>query len=147
MIIGSESVVCPNLPKRFIRENARACDEMAALSNRVRRYLPYAFIAAGVAWLAIIATGASFLLLWPAALSILSGIILKWKPGGRLSSALSRATALYGIVLAAYQVYVALPLLVGIFATIAALSVVSFLVLAVYNVVLLYGSIPKPAEE
>ncbi len=133
--------------KQFIRRGGRACEKLTSSSTLIRRYLPYAFIVAGVVWSAIIASDGSLLLLWPASLSILSGVILKWRPDSRLSLALSKATALYGLVLAAYQVLVALPLLESIFATIALFSVVSFVGLAVFNLVLLYGSFPKSASK
>ncbi len=120
---------------------------MAGVNRLVKKYLPYLFIILGLVWVAIIFTGGASLLLWPAVTSLVSGALLVLRPEGRLSSALSRASALYCVLLAGYQVYVAIPLLGSVFSTIASYSLASFAIIALLYLVILYASFSGTSGE
>ncbi len=113
--------------------------EVSSPAGSVRKYIPYIFIAMGLVWAIVALLGTTFLLLWPTLTSLATGALLIVRPVHRFTSALSKASALYGLALAAYQAYVAVPLLGTVFTTIAAYSFVSFTLIAVVNLVLLYA--------
>ena len=107
----------------------------------------YAFIAAGVIWLAIALLAGSALILWPAVACIVGGIMLREWPTTRLTWAWTVATAVMGFLLSAYQVYAWLSFLGGAFSTWAAVSVIGFAVFAVAHVFLFYAATSKPSIE
>ncbi len=129
--------------KRFILNVDGEALEVSGLVGSVRKYIAYIFIVMGLVWAVLALLGASFLLLWPTLTSLATGALLIVRPEHRFTSALSKASALYGLVLAAYQAYVAVPLLGTVFATIAAYSFASFTLIAIVNVLLLYAGSPK----
>jgi hypothetical protein len=106
----------------------------------LRARLPIAFLAMGVVWLVFVYVASSLLVLWPAVTCLASGGLLLWKPKGKFTYAWARASAVLGLVLGAYQVLVAAPLVTGNFALIAAASLVVFLVIAAFNILLFYVS-------
>lgn len=121
---------------------------MPNLSETFTTNVPYVFVAVGIAWIVVIVLGGSLLLLWPGATSIASGALLKTKPEERFSGALSRASALFGLILSGYQAYTAVPLFGTLFSTIAAYSFVSFAVVALVNLALLVEKFsPKGTEK
>jgi len=119
---------------------------MTNVTTSLRKYLPYLFVILGLVWVGTILFGGSFLLLWPAATSLLSGALLALRPEERLSSALARASALYCVLLAGYQVYVAIPLVGTVFSTFASYSLASFAIIALLYLVLLYASLSVTRE-
>ena len=118
---------------------------MAGITEAVKKYLAYIFIVLGIVWVAIILTGGALLLLWPALTSIVSGALLLLRPERKFSRALAKASALYGVLLAGYQAYVAAPLLGSLFSTFATYSVASFAAIALLYLALLYASFGSPA--
>lgn len=121
---------------------------MLPLLETAKRYLAVLFVAAGAFWLAMIYVTSSVLLLWPAAACIASGGLLRFMPKERFSAAWISSSAIMGLVLSAYQSYAAVSLLPGGFVTVAAISLVAFLVFAVYHAVLLYLNVAgQKAEE
>ncbi len=120
---------------------------MAGVTRLVRKHLQYLFIILGLVWVAIIFTGGAALLLWPAVTSLVSGALLILRPEARFSSALARASALYCVLLAGYQAYVAIPLLGSVFSTIASYSLASFAIIAILYMVLLYASFSGTSRQ
>jgi len=104
----------------------------------------YAFIAAGVIWLAVAVLGDSSLILWPVVACIAAGIMLREWPSGRLTWSWAVATAVMGFLLSAYQVYAWLSFLGGTFTTVAVASVIGFAVFAISHVFLFYAATSKP---
>jgi len=120
---------------------------MAGITEAVKKYLAYIFIVLGIVWVGIILAGGALLLLWPAVTSIVSGALLLLRPERKFSRALAKASALYGVLLAGYQAYVAAPLLGSFFSTFATYSVASFAVIALLYLALLYASFGSPAGK
>jgi len=104
----------------------------------------YAFIAAGVIWLAVAVLAGSSLILWPVVACIAAGIMLREWPSGRLTWSWAVATAVMGFLLSAYQVYAWLSFLGGAFSTLAVVSVIGFAVFAILHVFLFYAATSKP---
>jgi hypothetical protein len=117
------------------------------LAAAVRKYGAYIFLLMGLIWAILAFLGGSSLLLWPTLTSLASGAFLIVKPKHKFTSALSKASALYGLLLAAYQAYVAIPLIGTLFTTIAAYSVASFSLIAIGNLALLYAGPSKGKTE
>jgi hypothetical protein len=122
---------------------------MSMLLGTLRGNSAYAFIAVGVLWLAVAVAAGSPLILWPVIACVLGGVFLRMWPTRRLTWAWAVSTAVFGFLLAAYQVYAWLPLLGGAFSGIAAVASVVFVVFAVLHLLLFYaGAAPaKPAVE
>jgi len=105
----------------------------------------YAFIVAGVIWLAVAVLAGSSLMLWPVGACIAAGIMLREWPSGRLTWPWAVATAVMGFLLSAYQVYDWLSFLGGAFTTVAVASVIGFAVFAIFHVFLFYAVTFKPS--
>jgi len=120
---------------------------MAGVIEAVKKYLAYIFIVLGIVWVAIIITGGAALLLWPALTSIVSGALLILRPERKFSRALAKASALYGVLLAGYKAYVAVPLLVSVFSTFGTYSVASFTIMTLLYLALLYASFGTPGGK
>jgi hypothetical protein len=69
--------------------------------------VPVLFLLVGVFWLGIVATGGAPLLLLAALAFILSGLLLLAMPSSWAARPLAGASALFGLALTVYQVYVA----------------------------------------
>ncbi len=106
----------------------------------------YAFFAVGIAWLAVAYVNHSYLVLWPVVTCLLSGVLLKVKPGERLTWAWASSSAVLGLLLAAYQAYVAFPLVGGPSSSIASESLGGFGVFAAVHLLLLYAGSSTPAR-
>ncbi|MBI3858755.1 MAG: hypothetical protein HY296_00730 [Thaumarchaeota archaeon] len=113
------------------------------VADLLKENLSYAFIAVGIVWL-VVAFVVSALLLWPVLACILSGLLLRIRPGMRLTWALVKSSAVLGFLLCAYQVYASFPWLGGAFATVAEVSLGLFAVFAVVHLALLWSGSPKP---
>jgi hypothetical protein len=111
---------------------------MSKIPHFLRANLPYTFVAVGVVWLVVVFSTGSLLTLWPVVTFFLSGLLLKTRPGQRLTWAWVMATCVMGALLAGYQTAVAAPLLSGSFSFIATGSALGFGVFAVLHLVLLY---------
>jgi len=117
------------------------------LSEALKSYLVYEFIAVGILWVVAAVYVDRAVVLWPALTCIAAGALLKLWPSGRLSWAWASASALLGFMVSGYQVYVALPLISGVFSTVAVESLVAFAVFAVAHIVLFYTGYSPAATK
>ena len=69
--------------------------------------IPILFLVEGVFWLAVVATGGAILLVLAALAFIVSGLLLIQMPTSWATKPLAGASALFGLTLTIYQVYVA----------------------------------------
>ena len=106
----------------------------------------YGFLAVGIVWLVVAYVSHSYLVLWPVVTSLLSGVLLKARPGQRLTWAWATSSAVLGLLLAAYQAYAAVPLVGGPSASVASESLGGFAVFAAVHVILLYAGSSSPAR-
>jgi len=106
----------------------------------VRRNLAYAFVVLGLVWLVIAYLAGSPLTLWPAVACLAAALLIKVRPSSRLSIAWGPAAAILGLLLCAYQVYEAIPLLTGAFVTVASASAVVFFLLGLGHAYVAYAS-------
>ena len=67
--------------------------------------VPLLFLVEGVFWLGIVATGGAILLSLAALAFIVSGLMMYAMPANWVTRPLAGASALFGLVLAVYQVY------------------------------------------
>ena len=112
---------------------------MPPFLNTVKAQAQYAFVGAGVLWLVLALYEWSALLLWPVIALVAAGAMLRLLPGERLTWAWAVSAAVLGMVVALYQVYLALPLLQSAFSTVAGASLAVFAVFAAAHVVLAYA--------
>jgi hypothetical protein len=106
----------------------------------------YAFVGVGIVWLVVAYINHSYLVLWPVVTCLLSGVLLKVRPGERLTWAWATASAVLGLILAAYQAYAAFPLVGGPSTSIASESLGGFVAFAVVHFLLLYAGSSSPAR-
>ena len=97
--------------------------------------MPVLFLAEGVLWLAVVATGGGTLLLFAALAGIVSGVLLITRPKSWATRPIAGASALIALTLTLYQVYEAATL-VG--STLNTLGITSFGVFGVFAVVSIY---------
>jgi hypothetical protein len=67
--------------------------------------IPILFLAEGVFWLAVVATGGTILLVLAALAFVVSGLLLIQMPTSWATRPLAGASALFGLTLTIYQVY------------------------------------------
>lgn len=101
------------------------------------------FIAAGAFWVAIAALGGGAFLLWPAATSLLSGVLLLTVPTNRVTGPLFAASGLFGAVLTFYQLYIGLTDVGTFLGTVALYNTVPFAAVLVLYAYLLIFAFPK----
>jgi hypothetical protein len=117
---------------------------MPKVLDRIRDFSAYAFIAVGLVWLAIAFFAGSVLTLWPVVACVVGGVLLRLRPGGRLTWAWAGSAAILGLILSGYQVYEWAPFIGGTYGTLAATSLGGFAVLALAHLVLLYAGATSP---
>ncbi|MDV3276832.1 MAG: hypothetical protein LYZ69_00015 [Nitrososphaerales archaeon] len=110
---------------------------MQSISSLLKGNLAYVFVVVGLVWLGLVVLTSSTLVLWPVLACLISGALLKLRPASNLTTAWASASALMGLALSAYQVYVAAPLVTSDFATIAGASVAAFVVFGLFQLYLL----------
>lgn len=113
---------------------------MQVLAGRLSSNLPYLFIVVGVVWLGFAFLTSSYLLLWPVLACVISGVLLRTSPASNITAAWAGASALMGLVLSAYQAYVASSLVGGQLAEVAWASMAVFVVFALVHLYLLVAS-------
>jgi len=113
---------------------------MQSATSFVKKNLAYVFVLFGVVWVAIAFLAGSALVLWPAVACMAAGVLMKFRPGSRLSLAWAPSAAILGLLLSAYQAYVAVTLLSGAFVAIASATVAVFIILAVFHLYLAVAS-------
>jgi hypothetical protein len=117
---------------------------MPKVLDRIRDFSAYSFVAVGLVWLAIAFLAGSLLVLWPVVACVVGGVLLRLRPGKRLTWAWASSAAILGLILSGYQVYQWAPFLGGAFNTLAATSLGGFAVLALVHLVLLYAGATRP---
>ncbi|MDG6916729.1 MAG: hypothetical protein JRM85_03950 [Nitrososphaerota archaeon] len=117
---------------------------MPDVGKLLRGYAPYFFWVIAVVWVAVGVEGGSTLIAWPVTACAVSGVLLKLRPGWRLTFSWSVSSAVLGLLISVYQVYAWSPLLAGDFSSLAASALGVFTVLAVVHVFLLYAGAAKP---
>ncbi|MDA4135980.1 MAG: hypothetical protein OK449_03120 [Thaumarchaeota archaeon] len=104
------------------------------------------YFVAGVFWVGVIVVGGGFLLFWAALACFLSGIFLFNWASSWVTRPLTRATALFGLALTLYQLYVALTLIGTGLDSVALISAGLFgLLTVVYLYLLFFGGRKKQA--
>jgi len=119
---------------------------MSRILDPLRTYVAYAFLVVGVAWAVVAYNTSSYLVLWPVVTCFLAGILLRLRPGERLTWAWASSTAVLGFLLSGYQAYVASYLVGGALSSVAAISAGAFAVFAVVHLLLLYAGNSSRAE-
>ncbi|MGD0477402.1 MAG: hypothetical protein ABSB29_04440 [Nitrososphaerales archaeon] len=122
---------------------------MPKFSDILKSNLAYEFMFVGVVW-AVVAAGLGLVLvLWPALTCLAAGLLLKFLPSGRITWAWATSSAVLGLMVSAYQAYVAIPLISSTFSFVATETLAGFALFALVHLVLLYsGYSPagKPAK-
>ena len=119
---------------------------MSKVFGTLRSNVAYAFLAVGAVWLGVALNLHSYIALWPVLTCFLSGVLLRMRPGDRLTWAWTSSSAVLGLLLSAYQAYAAVPLLGGTFSSVASISLGGFAVFALAHLVLLYAGNSAPAQ-
>ena len=119
---------------------------MPTLYEKLKSNAAYTFLVVGAVWLAVALNVHSYLALWPVGTSVLSGALLKMRPGERLTWAWTSSSAVLGLILSAYQAYVAYPLIGGPFTSVASISLGGFSAFALVHLFLLYVGGSASAE-
>jgi hypothetical protein len=103
------------------------------------------FFVAGAFWVGIVLLGGGVYLTWAAATSLLSGALLIALPSNRITFPLVAASAVFGVILTLYQLYLGLTLVGTILNTVAIYNVGAFAIFTVvYGYLLLFT---RPAQE
>ncbi|QQG49053.1 MAG: hypothetical protein HY247_01710 [archaeon] len=105
----------------------------------IRTNAAYLFLAAAVGWVGLAIYASSALISWPVFTMAVGGILLRVRPGDRLTWAWAASSAFLGFLVSSYKVYASSQLLFGPFSTVSAVSVGGFAVFALYHLVLLYS--------
>lgn len=100
----------------------------------------------GAVWLGLSVYLGSYYVLWPAVALVLAGVLLRLRPGARLSWAWSKSATVLGMLLAAYIAYAAWPFTGGVFSTTAVITLAAFAVLAVVHFAMLYTGSPAAKQ-
>ncbi len=98
--------------------------------------VPVLFLAEGVFWLAVVATGGGVLLVFAALAGILSGVLLIAAPSAWATRPLAGASALFALALTLYQAYQAVTLVGSNLSSVGATSGALFGVFAVISIYL-----------
>jgi hypothetical protein len=112
---------------------------MSRILNPLKSYVSYAFLAVGIGWVVVAYDTSSYLVLWPVITCFMSGILLRLRPGERLTWAWASSTAVLGFLLSGYQAYVASFLVGGALSSVASISAGAFSVFALVHLLLLYA--------
>lgn len=110
----------------------------------VRSKTAYSNFALAALWAVVAAVTSSSLVVWPVFLFAVSGVLLMLRPADRFTWAWSMSSVTLGLLLSAYQAFVAITLIRTAFYMVAAVSLVLFLVFAIAHLVVLYaGATPE----
>jgi len=105
---------------------------------------PILFFAAGVFWVGIVAVGGGFLLVWAALTCFITGAFLVVWSTNWVARPLAKASAVFGLALTVYQLYVGLTLVGTGLDPVAEITTGLFGVMtAVYVYLLLFGRTTK----
>lgn len=101
------------------------------------------YLVAGVFWVGVLVAGGGDLLFWAALTCFVSGLVLYQWATSWIATPLTTATALFGLTLTLYQVYVALTLIGSGLDSAALISGALFGVLTVIYLYLLFTATRK----
>ena len=101
------------------------------------------FLATGVFWAAILATGGGAVLVWAALTCFASAAFLLAWSSNWATRPLTIASALFGLTLTIYQIYISLTIVGTALGTIAAYSGILFAVFSAVYLYLLFVSLTK----
>ena len=111
---------------------------MPKFSDILKSNLAYEFIAVGIVW-TVVAVGLGLaLVLWPALTCYVAGLLVKFLPLERITWPWAISSAALGLLVSAYQVYVAIPFISSAFSLVGTETLVGFVVFAFVHLVLLY---------
>ncbi len=119
---------------------------MPGMLDFLKVNIAYEFIVVGVVWLAV-AYIAGPLVLWPVVTCVAAGVLIRIKPGMRLTWAWGVSSAALGLLVSAYAAYSNVGLVNGPFSTIAVLSLGGFGVFALVHLFLLYGAYSPKGKQ
>lgn len=111
---------------------------MSRVLDPLRENAAYVFLAVGVVWVVVAYVVGSLFVLWPVVTCFAAGVLLRLRPGERLTWAWVSATAALGFLLSGYQAYVASSLVGSALSSVAAISAGAFSVFAVVHLLLFY---------
>jgi hypothetical protein len=120
---------------------------MSSIMEVLRNRQPYGFFIMGLIWLAMAVYVSSAFLLWPVVALLAGGLLLRYRPAERVTWAWTTASLGLGIMLVLYQMASDIALLGGAFSTIAAESLVVFVILGALHVVMAYTSTTTPGAK
>jgi hypothetical protein len=103
------------------------------------------FFVAAAFWAGIVLLGGGVYLTWAAATGLLSGALLVALPSNRATNPLVVASALFGILLTLYQLYLGLTLIGTVLNTVAIYNTVPFAIFTVLYAYLLLFT--RPAQK
>ena len=119
---------------------------MPKVSDILKSNLAYEFIAVGIVW-TVVAVGLGLaLVLWPALTCYVAGLLVKFLPSERITLPWAISSAVLGLLVSAYQVYVATPFISSTFSLVGTETLVGFVAFAFVHLVLLYFGY-SPAGE
>lgn len=118
---------------------------MPGIFDTLKSNAAYGFIVVAAIWGVLAYVASAGVVLWPAATCLLSGLLLKLRPGERLTWAFSTSSALLGFLVAGYQVYFWSPLIGGSLSSLAGISIGMFVVFAAVHLFLVYAGGSKPS--
>lgn len=122
---------------------------MSKVSGILKSNLPYEFVVVGVAW-TVVAVGLGLAqVLWPALTCYVAGLLLKFVPSERITWPWAISSAVLGLLISAYQVYVAIPFVSSTFSLVGTETLVGFVVFTLVHLALLYfgySPVGKPTK-
>ncbi len=119
---------------------------MPSIADTIKANAAYVFVAVGVVWAVLAYVASAGVVLWPSATCLLSGVLMKLRPGERLTWAFSISSAALGLLVSGYQVYFWSPLVGGSASSMAGISMGLFGVFAAVHLYLIYAGSAKPSN-
>jgi len=116
------------------------------VSDLLRSYLAYQFMAVGVVWAVVAVWLGLALVLWPALTCLVGGALLKLWPSGRLTWPWVTSAAVLGFLVSGYQAYLAIPFVGGTFSAVASETLAAFAIFALVHLVLLWSGYVSPGK-
>jgi hypothetical protein len=116
------------------------------VSDLLRSYLAYQFMAVGVVWAVVAVWLGLALVLWPALTCLVGGALQKLWPSGRLTWPWVTSAAVLGFLVSGYQAYLAIPFVGGTFSAVASETLAAFAIFALVHLVLLWSGYVSPGK-
>ena len=141
-----DSLFVPSDCGQFITRALAATPQMASAFGAMKSNAPYLFIVVGLIWAAVGVMTDSIFTGWPVAACIAAGVLIKFRPGRKLTWAWAVSTAVLGFVVSIYQLYAWAPFLGGAFSGLAGEALAGFTILALVHVFLGYAGASAPGR-